>query len=46
MDDHLRCVFLVLEAGGRWEEGTDCLLKLLSKLEEEVRGGGGDSNEL
>lgn len=34
------------KASRSWEDGTDDFLKLWSKLEAEVRGGCGDSNEL
>ncbi|KAL0630195.1 hypothetical protein Q9L58_010959, partial [Maublancomyces gigas] len=46
VDDDLYNLDLFLEANGGWEEFADCGLKLRSGLEEVVRGGGGDSDEL
>ncbi|KAL0630944.1 hypothetical protein Q9L58_010199 [Maublancomyces gigas] len=46
VDGDLHNLDLFLEVSGRWEEVADVGLKQCSRLEEVVRYGGGDSDEL
>lgn len=46
MDNDLCHLDLLEEAGGNWQKGGNCLFKLLSRNEEDVGGGGGDSNQM
>lgn len=45
MDDKLGNLNIFQDAGGSWEKGGDGFRKLLSGLEEDVGGGGRNSNE-